>query len=111
MATAAVTVAATWRTRFRYVVLASAAVVVLGVAASRLYLDAHYPADVLTGWCVGLASVALAWSGLNVWTRRAEPGCRTLGSERGFSFDSGRELVLKGFSGPILVFELSPREH
>jgi hypothetical protein len=38
-------------------------------------------------------------------------GARTLGSERGFSFDSGRELVLKGFSGPILVFELSPREH
>jgi class 3 adenylate cyclase len=35
----------------------------------------------------------------------------TLGSERGFSFDSGRELVLKGFSGPILVFELSPRRH
>ena len=34
-----------------------------------------------------------------------------LGSERGFSFGSGRELVLKGFSGPILVFELSPREH
>jgi class 3 adenylate cyclase len=34
----------------------------------------------------------------------------TLGSERGFSFDSGRELVLKGFSGPILAFELSPRE-
>jgi class 3 adenylate cyclase len=34
----------------------------------------------------------------------------TLGSERGFSFDSGRELVLKGFSGPILAFELSPRQ-
>jgi len=34
----------------------------------------------------------------------------TLGSERGFSFDRGRELVLKGFAGPILVFELSPRE-
>jgi class 3 adenylate cyclase len=36
--------------------------------------------------------------------------CR-LGSERGFTFDSGRELVLKGFSGPTLVFELSPPEH
>ena len=34
----------------------------------------------------------------------------TLGSERGFSFDTGRELVLTGFSGPILAFELSPRE-
>jgi class 3 adenylate cyclase len=36
---------------------------------------------------------------------------RALGSERGFSFDNGREVVLKGFSDPILVFELSPREH
>jgi class 3 adenylate cyclase len=35
---------------------------------------------------------------------------RTLGIERGFAFDRGRELVLKGFSGPILVFELSPRQ-
>jgi len=34
----------------------------------------------------------------------------TLGSERGFSFDGGRELVLKGFPGPILAFGLSPRE-
>jgi class 3 adenylate cyclase len=34
-----------------------------------------------------------------------------LGSERGFSFDRGRELVLKGFSDPVLAFELSPPEH
>ena len=33
-----------------------------------------------------------------------------LGSERGFSFDRGRELVLKGFSDPVLAFELSPPE-
>jgi class 3 adenylate cyclase len=36
---------------------------------------------------------------------------RTLGTERGFAFDSGREVVLKGFSDPTLVFELSTREH
>lgn len=34
---------------------------------------------------------------------------RELGGERGFAFDGGRELVLKGFSGPIRVFELAPR--
>ena len=34
----------------------------------------------------------------------------SLGKERGFSFDRGRELVLKGFSGPVLAFELSPPE-
>jgi class 3 adenylate cyclase len=31
---------------------------------------------------------------------------RTLGTERGFVFDGGRDLVLKGFSGPTRVFEL-----
>jgi class 3 adenylate cyclase len=35
---------------------------------------------------------------------------RTLGSERGFSFDSGRDVVLKGFSGPTVVFELSRQQ-
>ena len=34
---------------------------------------------------------------------------RELGSERGFAFDGGRELILKGFSGPTRVFELEPR--
>ena len=31
---------------------------------------------------------------------------RELGSARGFSFDRGRELELKGFPGPTRVFEL-----
>lgn len=34
---------------------------------------------------------------------------RQLGSEGGFAFDEGRELVLKGISGPTRVFELAPR--
>jgi class 3 adenylate cyclase len=48
----------------------------------------------------------------------ADAGCiltsdvvRDLGSERGFAFDGGRDLVLKGFSSPTRVFELAPREH
>jgi class 3 adenylate cyclase len=36
---------------------------------------------------------------------------RDLGIERGFAFDDGRELVLKGFSGSVRVFELAAREH
>lgn len=36
---------------------------------------------------------------------------RDLGSERGFAFDGGRDLVLKGFSSPTRVFELASREH
>jgi class 3 adenylate cyclase len=36
---------------------------------------------------------------------------RTLGSGRGFAFDGGRDVVLKGFSSPTRVFELASREH
>ena len=35
---------------------------------------------------------------------------RELGSQRGFAFDGGREVTLKGFSGPTRVFELASRE-
>lgn len=35
---------------------------------------------------------------------------RELGSERGFAFDRGRDVVLKGFSSPTRVFELASRE-
>ncbi len=48
----------------------------------------------------------------------ADAGCilasdvvRDLGSERGFEFDDGRDLVLKGFSGPVRVFELASMGH
>jgi len=34
---------------------------------------------------------------------------RDLGSERGFTFDGGRDVVLKGFSGPTRVFELASK--
>ena len=33
-----------------------------------------------------------------------------MGSQRGFSFDVGRDVVLKGFSGPTRVFELASKE-
>jgi membrane-associated phospholipid phosphatase len=67
MAAAAIVVGAAWLTRARLIALSIAIVVVLGVAASRLYLDAHYPADILGGWCVALASVALVWVALDTW--------------------------------------------
>jgi class 3 adenylate cyclase len=34
---------------------------------------------------------------------------RDLGLERGFSFDAGREIELKGFPRPTRVFELLAR--
>jgi class 3 adenylate cyclase len=36
---------------------------------------------------------------------------RDLGSERGFEFDGGRDVVLKGFASPTRVFELASKEH
>jgi class 3 adenylate cyclase len=36
---------------------------------------------------------------------------RDLGSERGYAFDDGRDVILKGFSSPTRVFELTARDH
>src|SRR5689334_20077832 len=33
-----------------------------------------------------------------------------LGAQRGFAFDGGRDVVLKGFAGPTRVYELATRE-
>jgi len=41
--------------RVRHLVLAASLLYVLGVGASRVYLHAHFPADVVAGWCVALA--------------------------------------------------------
>jgi membrane-associated phospholipid phosphatase len=71
MALAAIAVIVTWGTRMRPAVVLGALIVVVGTAASRLYLDAHYPADLLGGWCVALAAVGLAWFAVDAfaWAR------------------------------------------
>lgn len=50
-----------WNTRWRHVTFVAGALFVLGVGASRVYLGVHYPADVVAGWCVAIASVAGTW--------------------------------------------------
>jgi len=74
--------------RARYPVLAASAAYVLGVGLSRVYLHAHFPADVAAGWCIALAwatALRVLWvalvpaktsSGL-----RAGPNGRTPGPE------------------------------
>ena len=48
-----------WRSaRPRYPVLAALLLYVPGVGLSRVYLHAHFPADVVAGWCVALAWAA-----------------------------------------------------
>ncbi len=62
MAAAAALIAIAWPTRLRWpaLILGSAAVLLIGL--SRLYLEVHYPSDVLAGWAAGLAWVlGLRW--------------------------------------------------
>jgi len=42
----------------------------LGVAATRVYLGAHWATDVLAGVMVGLFWVVVAWTGTEYLTRR-----------------------------------------
>jgi undecaprenyl-diphosphatase len=60
--TLALIAAGLWRRRFRTVAYIAAALVVLLVGLSRVYLGAHYSTDVLAGWLTGGALVAAAWA-------------------------------------------------
>jgi undecaprenyl-diphosphatase len=57
MTLACVLVMLAWRTSARWPVLGVAAVFVVLVAMSRVYLGVHYPSDILAGW-----AAAVAWT-------------------------------------------------
>ncbi len=46
-----------WHTRWRWPVLLAAALFVVLVGLSRVYLGVHYPSDILAGWCAALVWV------------------------------------------------------
>lgn len=61
MTLAMVLVLLCWHTRWRWPVLAAAALFVVLVGLSRVYLGVHYPSDILAGWTAALAWTAATW--------------------------------------------------
>lgn len=59
MALAIVIVALLWKTKWRIVSIIGAAMYILSIGFSRLYLGVHYPTDILGGWLLGAAWVLL----------------------------------------------------
>ena len=67
----ALTLTVRWAGEHRRAVFAAAALLTLLIGISRVYLDVHYPSDVLGGWAAGLAWLAVCVTGYEFVTGRA----------------------------------------
>ncbi len=63
--------------RLKRYIMAAAALLVLLIGLSRVYLGVHYPSDVLAGWCVGASWALICWLG----QKRMEPRQSGSGTE------------------------------
>lgn len=67
----ALTLTVRWAGEHRRAVFASALLLTLLIGISRVYLDVHYPSDVLGGWAAGLAWLAVCVTGYEFVTGRS----------------------------------------
>ena len=58
--------------RFRWPIAITAVAYAFLVGLSRMYLGVHYPADVLAGWCLGVAWTLVWWLAWNAIRRRRQ---------------------------------------
>jgi len=65
--------------RRRLVLYLGAAVIIGAVGFSRIYLGVHYPSDILAGYAVGLAWVAICLTGVGIAERLRQTGHRAEG--------------------------------
>lgn len=80
---AAVVILVTWRdVRWRLPIGISATATAFAIGLSRIYLGVHYPADVIGGWCLGIAWVSACWLGWTAirqrWSVRDRPSLETV---------------------------------
>lgn len=59
MALALVIVALLWKTKWRAASIIGAALYIVSIGFSRLYLGVHYPTDILGGWLLGAAWIII----------------------------------------------------
>ena len=71
-----------WPTRWRWPMVAAAVVFSLAMAASRVYLGAHYPTDVASGLALGF-TIAMAVRAVLPWPTPAEAAAAHEGAETG----------------------------
>jgi membrane-associated phospholipid phosphatase len=67
----AITLTVRWAGSHRRLVLAGAVLLTLLIGISRVYLDVHYPSDVVGGWAAGLAWLAVCVTGYEFVTGRS----------------------------------------